>query len=74
MILCIFTFLPTRAFIRKKIKLHEMKNEKKTKWFSYTSNTANFEVFLWNISLCADLLFIKSVLTTTPTYLGIVKK
>ena len=51
-----------------------MKNEKKTKWFSYTSNTANFEVFLWNISLGADLLFIKSVLTTTPTYLGTVEK
>ena len=32
-------------------------------------HTANFEVFLWNISLTADLLFIKSVLTSNYTNL-----
>ena len=42
------------------IKLHEMKNEKKLYGFSYTQNIANFEAFRWNISLSANLLFLKS--------------
>ena len=35
-----------RAFIRGKIKLHKMKNEKKLPGFSYDKIMANFEVFL----------------------------
>ena len=42
----------------KKIKLLEMKNEKK-KLCGFSSNIilANFETFLWNINLRANLLF-----------------
>ena len=38
-----------------------MKNKNKIHRFSYTWNIANFEAFCWNISLSANLLFMKSV-------------
>ena len=38
-----------RKKLGKKIKLHEMKSEKKLYGFSYDKNMANFEAFCWNI-------------------------
>ena len=43
------------AFIRGKVKLNELKNEKTS------------EVFRWNISLIANLLFLKSVKSTVTS-------
>ena len=36
----------TSTFVEEKIKLHEMKNEKKLHGFSYDENIANFELCL----------------------------
>ena len=47
-----------------------MKNEKKTTWFFYDKNMANFEVFLYSIKLSINLLFPKSVKSVqNPNYL-----
>ena len=48
-----------RAFIREKIKLHQMQKEKIHE-FSYDKNMANFEAFRWGIKLRINFLFLKS--------------
>ena len=51
-----------RAFIiGKKIKLLEMKNEKKLRRFSYYKNIANFEAFWGDKNFSNNILFLGSV-------------
>ena len=49
----------TRAFFRAKNKI--TRNEKRKRLgFSYSKSMTNFKAFHWNISLSANLLFLKS--------------
>ena len=50
----------------KKIKLLEMKNEKKLHGFSYIKNIANFEAFFWNLNLSTNRLFWRCVRQSLP--------
>ena len=47
-----------------KSKVARNEKRKTLHGFSYTSNIANFEAFRWNISLSANLLFVKSEYST----------
>ena len=50
---------------KRKSKVARNEKRKKLCGFSYTLNIANFEVFRWNISLSANLLFLKSDLSVS---------
>ena len=65
----------TRAFIKEKSKLLQMKNKKKLSGFSFSINIANFEAFVSVFKLTKNPLFLKSeqALVLPPTFCYAIK-